>query len=69
MATQEEREAFWAEAKKATHEALSALLDVLRDPGNCEHARVAAAKEILNRGWGVPPAAPDVRIVTSDDSR
>lgn len=41
-------------ARSYTEEAVTALVDVMRQ-GDSDSARVAAAKHILDRGWGQAP--------------
>jgi len=67
MAIQEEREASMTIFKQATEDARDALLAILRDDTNPADARVAAAKEILARGWGAVPSASVIEGASDED--
>jgi hypothetical protein len=49
-------------AREYTEEAVEALVDVMRE-GDSDAARVAAAKQILDRGWGQAPQTIAVQPV------
>lgn len=51
MADKRKRVSLQAEARRKTEDAVQALADLMTN-GASETARVAAAKEILERGWG-----------------
>jgi hypothetical protein len=42
-------------ARIHTREAIDTLVSIMRDETKSEHARIAAATQLLNRGWGLPP--------------
>jgi hypothetical protein len=42
-------------ARIHTAEAIDTLVSIMRDDSKSEHARIAAATQLLNRGWGSPP--------------
>jgi hypothetical protein len=44
-------------ARVHTREAIATLVEIMRDDSKSEHARIAAATQLLNRGWGLPPGA------------
>ena len=44
-------------ARQLTAQALNALAEIMEDSGTPAAARISAAKELLDRGWGKAPAA------------
>lgn len=52
-------------ARSYTEEAVEALVEVMRE-GDSDSARVAAAKHILDRGWGQAPQTIAVKPVEED---
>lgn len=48
-----------AMAKEHAEDALKVLVDIAKNPGASEAARVSAANAILDRGYGKPPQAVD----------
>src|SRR6516225_4051472 len=49
-------------ARTFTGEAISTLHEIMKDKKTTANARVAAAVAILDRGWGRPLQAMDVRL-------
>lgn len=46
-------------ARERTEDAIGVLASIMNDPRQPPGARVAAARLILERGWGRPPQAED----------
>src|SRR5262245_24919339 len=49
-------------ARTFTREATDTLAEIMRDKDQPAGARVSAAVALLNRGWGLPMQAVDVRL-------
>ncbi len=54
-------------ARQHTEEAIGCLLEIMRDRTEKGTARVAAAQEILNRGYGKPAAEADLVLPPFDE--
>jgi hypothetical protein len=51
-----------AEARRHAHKALKALVEIVEDQEQPSSARISAANELLNRGYGSSPRAIDVNV-------
>jgi len=58
--TAAQRREFYEKARAYTDEVLQTLIEIVRDDAQAASDRIAAGKELLNRGWG---AAPQVHLV------
>ena len=51
-----------AEARRHAHKAIKALVEIVEDQEQPSSARISAANELLNRGYGSSPRAIDVNV-------